>query len=505
VEAEETYRNLSAKSRRVTTDGFGANWSPDGKKLAFSLGVHGYSGVAIYDPATKETDLLIVPGKDPKWSPDGRHIAFVRDCQLLRLEELATVERENQHRAARDEEVWVMNADGTEPRLLARGSWPAWGRDSQHIYYLSRGDGMLCSVSLAGQDAEPKRFIKCADSLPSVSPDNQRVSYFEGGSLKIKDLASQTSVVECAAPFSTWGVTAWSPTGNEVCLGGSSPGRDKTGLWIYDLSRKAFLRVLDGQIVSASWSPRATQLAFCLGPPYYEVWAARLDPNIPTVEALGPGQTSDEYVEAMLALNTRRIEADPLDAYAYSDRARYYDCLHDREKAAADMRRWSAAASGQPPCDSRRVVNLPFDCQFVFSAERPVNAIPTMSVAFEQKGRCKMKLFEVPMFVASLCGFCAVAGLDAPPAYGNFTFGEPVNLKTVIPVIDPTHDGICCFSYDGLEIYILSDRPGGSGDFDLWVLRRASQDQVWGPPENLGPAVNSPQDDFSSHQFQPMD
>ena len=33
------------------------------------------------DPATKETDLLIVPGKDPRWSPDGRYIAFVRDRQ----------------------------------------------------------------------------------------------------------------------------------------------------------------------------------------------------------------------------------------------------------------------------------------------------------------------------------------------------------------------------------------------------------------------------------------
>ncbi len=100
VEAEETYRDLSAKGRRVTTDGFSAQWSPDGKKLAFSLGVQGYSGVALFDPATKETDLLIVPGKDPRWSPDGRYIAFVRDCQVLRLEELTAAERKDQERLA---------------------------------------------------------------------------------------------------------------------------------------------------------------------------------------------------------------------------------------------------------------------------------------------------------------------------------------------------------------------------------------------------------------------
>ncbi len=35
----------------------------------------------------------------------------------------------------------------------------------------------------------------------------------------------------------------------------------------------------------------------------------------------------------MVAFYTRRIEADPQDAYAYSSRARYYDYLHDRAKA----------------------------------------------------------------------------------------------------------------------------------------------------------------------------
>ncbi len=135
VEAEETYRGLSAKAHRLVTNGFSANWSPDGKKLAFSLGVHGYSGIALYDPATEETELLIVPGKDPRWSPDGRQIAFVRDCQALRLEELTATERKEQTRWARDEEVWIMNADGTEPRRLARGGWPSWGQDSAHIYF----------------------------------------------------------------------------------------------------------------------------------------------------------------------------------------------------------------------------------------------------------------------------------------------------------------------------------------------------------------------------------
>jgi Tol biopolymer transport system component len=505
TEAEETYRNLSAKGgRRLTTDGFSVRWSPDGTKLAFSLGVQGFSGVALFDPQTKETELLIVPGKDPRWSPDGKYIAFVRDRQNLRLEELLTPEPGSQRPPETDEELWIMNADGTEPRQLAQGSWPSWASDSASLYYLSRKDGTLSQISLADQAGESKPIMRWSYVLPSVSPDNRYVSCFEGGSLKIKDLTSQETVAECEMPSVTWGVTGWSPTGNEVCLGSGNPQRDSTGLWLYDLQKKEFLRVLYGQITATCWSPAATELTFCLGTPYLEVWSLPLDPSVPTAKVLGPGQTLDEHLHDIAAFYTRRIEADPNDAYAYSGRALYYDCLHDRRKANADMRQWSAFHSRGLPQDSscdtprtfRRFIGLPFDCEFVFFAERPVNEIPMMSVAFGQKGRYEMRLFQTPMFIASLLGFGILASVDTPAARADFVFGRPVNLKSIIPVIDPTHEDISCLSSDRLEIYLESDRPGGQGGFDMWVLKRDSIDDDWGPPENLGPGVNTSRNDW---------
>ena len=507
VEAQETYHNLSARAHRLTTDGFSARWSPDGKKLAFSAGVHGYSGVAVFDPATKDTELLIVPGKDPKWSPDAKYIAFVRDCQLLRLEELATAERKDQHRMIADEEVWLMNSDGTRPRRLARGSWPSWGSDSRHIYYQARAEKMLYSLALEGQDAEPKQIGKCSDSLSSVSPDGGHVAYFKDGSLRIMELTSQTAVAAQPMPFPMWGGAAWSPTGREVCLGGSNPQEEKTGLWIYDLCSKDFLSVLDGRIKSACWSADGTKLAFALAPPFYEIWAADLDPNVPTVEALGPGQTLDEHIREMLAFYTRRIETDPQDAYAYSGRAHYHDCLHDREEATADMKRWSAILSGgrssdfkvAAPRKVRRVINSPFGYQFVFSAERPVNEIPVLNVAFGQKGRCIMKSFRMPVLsihgvAMSLLGLCLSSGLDSSSVHADITFGEPANLKSIMPVLDAAREfpeSPDCFSYDGLEMYTSSDRSDGYGDDDLWVLNRNSTDDDWGQFENLGPLVNT--------------
>ena len=40
-------------------------------------------------------------------------------------------------------------------------------------------------------------------------------------------------------------------------------------------------------------------------------------------------------------------------------------------------------------------------------------------------------------------------------------------------------------------MYIDSSRAGGQGGYDLWVCKRASPEDDWGPPENLGPTVNS--------------
>jgi len=91
----------------------------------------------------------------------------------------------------------------------------------------------------------------------------------------------------------------------------------------------------------------------------------------------------------------------------------------------------------------------------------------------------------------SLFGLGLLSGLDVQPAYGDFTFGTPVNLRSVVPAIDPAHDNLVCLSYDGLEMYIDSDRAGGFGGADLWVLRRSSIGAEWGPAENLGPAVNT--------------
>ena len=72
------------------------------------------------------------------------------------------------------------------------------------------------------------------------------------------------------------------------------------------------------------------------------------------------------------------------------------------------------------------------------------------------------------------------------------TWSDPVNLGLVIngAGFDNRRPAI---SSDGLSLYFSSNRPGGAADTGpLWVSHRASVNDPWGEPQNLGPAINDP-------------
>ena len=68
-------------------------------------------------------------------------------------------------------------------------------------------------------------------------------------------------------------------------------------------------------------------------------------------------------------------------------------------------------------------------------------------------------------------------------------WGAPVNLGPLVN--SSAADGIAGISPDGLELYVSSDRSGGYGSDDIWVSRRATKNDPWGEPVNLGSVVNS--------------
>lgn len=71
----------------------------------------------------------------------------------------------------------------------------------------------------------------------------------------------------------------------------------------------------------------------------------------------------------------------------------------------------------------------------------------------------------------------------------NSGWRAPVNLGSGINT--SAEDGATSLSADGLVLYFSSSRPGGYGDYDLWQATRATTDDPWGEPDNLGSTVNS--------------
>jgi Tol biopolymer transport system component len=69
-------------------------------------------------------------------------------------------------------------------------------------------------------------------------------------------------------------------------------------------------------------------------------------------------------------------------------------------------------------------------------------------------------------------------------------WSDPVNLG---PAVNTSADD--CYvniSADGLALYFTSNRSGGYGNYDLWVTTRETIYDPWGSPVNLGPMVNTP-------------
>jgi hypothetical protein len=72
-------------------------------------------------------------------------------------------------------------------------------------------------------------------------------------------------------------------------------------------------------------------------------------------------------------------------------------------------------------------------------------------------------------------------------------WGTPVNLGPTVNSSDD--DSAPRLSRDGLSLYFHSNRSGGWGGVDIWVATRPTLGTPFGTPVNLGPAINSSGDD----------
>ncbi len=79
---------------------------------------------------------------------------------------------------------------------------------------------------------------------------------------------------------------------------------------------------------------------------------------------------------------------------------------------------------------------------------------------------------------------------------GPVNLGPVVNSACSLTVTRCLEQGPF-LSRDGLTLYFASNRPGpgAQGGLDIWVTQRASLQDPWEPPQNLGPNINSSGDE----------
>ena len=98
-----------------------------------------------------------------------------------------------------------------------------------------------------------------------------------------------------------------------------------------------------------------------------------------------------------------------------------------------------------------------------------------------------LSLFAVPTTVVLTARAANLPPTDSGGA--DLIFDNPTNLGPSVNSPDDEYDP--SISADELELYVNSNRTGGLGQADLWVATRKTKADPWGSPVNLGPTVNS--------------
>ncbi|MHC4629281.1 MAG: hypothetical protein ACYTDV_20060, partial [Planctomycetota bacterium] len=354
-------------------------------------------------------------------------------------------------------------------------------------------DQMLRSISVEDKNARPEPILPTPHVDCTVSPDEKYVAYARKGLLRIVDMADQSPVAEWNVPLLLWGGN-WHPDGNQFCMGGYHNPEHRTGLWIHDLNKGEAAKVFCGQITNAAWAPDGTQLGFSLGPPFYEIWTADLDPNISTIEALGGGRTPEEHYHQMADRHTRMINADPEKAESYLLRAQYHHYLNDSEKVLSDMDKYVTIVD---PLDGEDFHNHPLGHMLVSLWQSTPKNLGSVVNSSSNDAAPNISSDGLSLYFTS----------NRPGGYGSWDiwvttretidspWGEPVNLGPNVNT--SSADATSSISADGLTLYFSCRRSGGYGKDDLWIVTRETVDDEWGAAMNLGPTINSSSLDWS--------
>jgi len=188
-------------------------WSPDGKEMAYVRGP-GYCAwsnqpdrcarqdqIWVVNADGTDRHLLAAHGFAPAFSPDGTKLAY----------------------GAPHDEVVIANADGSDPQVVTRGAYPAWSPDGHELAVQHRE-----SIWVVSTDGTNRRLVLRDAETPDWSPDGSQLVFIHGclsanrcGALMVANADGSN-----AHSLGVQGVirATWSPDGSEIAYGRWGPG-----------------------------------------------------------------------------------------------------------------------------------------------------------------------------------------------------------------------------------------------------------------------------------------
>jgi dipeptidyl aminopeptidase/acylaminoacyl peptidase len=207
--------NTDGTKNRLLVKGGGAQWSPDGKRIAYTAeGIPSGSQIFVKWLETGETTQLTHLDHSPssiRWSPDGKKIAFnmiemskpsftvkmpPKPAGAKWVDPPRIVDRLNYradgqgYRLEGYEHIYTISDTGGTPHQITDGNYndgpPEWAPDSRTILFSGirkpdaeylRNDSEIYAVTVADGSVKALTDRKGPDTGPRISPDGKLVAY----------------------------------------------------------------------------------------------------------------------------------------------------------------------------------------------------------------------------------------------------------------------------------------------------------------------------------------
>lgn len=234
---------------------FGPSWSPDGRKIAFSLG----SGSGSFNLYTMNAD-----GSNPmqlthldltcylqRWSPDGSKLVFIAQ----------------QGSDTTTAAIYTINADGSNLRKLthehAQEYGPIWSPDGQHIAFGSQRGGSWHVYLMNADGSNVHLLTAMSGNKPAWSPDGHFIVFTSDVSGH-NDLYVMDADGSHARLLASYGDhAAWSPDGSRIAFESNRTGNQEIyvmnadGSGITNLSRNPGV-----DNILPEWSPDSREITY---------------------------------------------------------------------------------------------------------------------------------------------------------------------------------------------------------------------------------------------------